>query len=396
MTDVKSRQQIFTDFQTELQTRVPTLTDTSEGSIVDGESGAASFVVSELSRLIVGEFAKTFFDSANGPEVTGGADDLQTLAVDHFGPDFGRPTGSPATGSVTFSRATTSAGNVTITAGTVLSTAKNANGIAQTFTTDTTGTMTGTSLSLTVTASAVGSTSNAQIGKVNLLNTALTDSTVVVTNAAAMSGGTDVYGDTQYRDYIRGLVSALRAAVKAAIEAAAKTVPGIITATLIESEVVVMPWNIATSAAVVSAVYFRVPFCVVYIADINGVASVGEIASARVAIDGARAAGVYIDVQAALASSLAWTATIVLNPAGPNYATFLAGTFTLLTDAMAQYIRTLPIGTGFDVTLASNAIRALYGAAGTNDLTSFTTTVPGASVAGVTGTKLIPGTMTVS
>ena len=127
-TQVPSQQDLYDLYKNEIQSRNPSLTDFEEGSKLDSIGGGLSVAGAEIVKSIVDLFAKTYFSTANGPEVTQGSDDLELLAVDHFGDAFARPAASPAIGNVTFSRPTIAAGNVVIPAGTIVKTEKDANG----------------------------------------------------------------------------------------------------------------------------------------------------------------------------------------------------------------------------------------------------------------------------
>lgn len=380
----------------ELQNNRPDITDTEEGSVVDAMASATALAVSEVNRLTVEEFSKTFFDSANGPEVTGGPDDLQTLAVDHFGDSFERPAGIQATGTVTFTRPTTTAGDVTIAIGTVVTTEKNADGVSTRFMTTTAATMTGLTASADIEADLAGVDGNVDPATIVLIETTLTDSSVTVSNVSATAGGADEQTDDEYRETIKNGILALKGAVASAIEAAAKTAEGVVYASAYEIEKPVIEYDIATNAIKAGAFFFRIPYAVVYVADEDGNGSTTLEDNARAAIDEVRALGVYITVASATASTLNWTLDIVLNPSGPNFAALSADT-ELIRDSMDEYIQNIAIGSGFDVSDATAAMLVIWGPAGTNDITSsISTSVPAADIAGATGIKLVPGTLIAS
>jgi uncharacterized phage protein gp47/JayE len=283
--------------KTEIQLRDPSITDFSEGSLTDVILGATSLGIAELSRLQADEFAKTFFDSANGPEVTGGDDDLQTLAVDHFGDAFARPPASKAVGEVTFSRPTDDFGAVTILAGTVVSTGPNANGEVQRFNTLADVSLGPTSLSVIaeVEAQVAGLAGNVDAGKIVNVDSALLDGTITVTNVDAMDGGEAEEDDTAYRATIKNLIKTLKGATLPAIEAACLTVPGIATATARELMIPAIEYDIGAGDIASGATFFRMPFVKVYVADPNGTASSTLLALVQDAIDHTRAAGVKIE-----------------------------------------------------------------------------------------------------
>jgi hypothetical protein len=394
---VKSQQEFYQLFVDTLQGLASDLTDLNEGSDIDVLAGSFSTAAQELTALIIDQFAKTFFETAHGPEVTEGPDDLQTLAVDHFGDTFARPQASAALDSAIFTRPNNSAGAINILAGTVVKTGLNADGVAQRYTTNAalllTNSGAGTDLTGTVGITAVvpGSAGNASAGSINIIESTLLDKTIVVTNVGN-SSGEDAEDDATYRETIRNLIQALAGATAAAVRAKALTVAGVKTATPIERMVAVKEYDIATDTVVGD--YFRIPIPIVYIADASGMASPALIALVKAAIDQVRALGVHIEVLAGSPVMLSWTASITLNPSGPNYATFLTNT-QKITESMKDYIVGLPVGTGFVRATANAAILAIWGPAGTNDLTAFTTSVPSGDVAAAAVQKMIPGTMAI-
>lgn len=392
-TGIPSQQDLYDKFKNEAQSREPGLTDFEDGSKLDSISGAASVAGEELTRFIIEKFNKTFFNTAHGPEVTGGPDDLELLATDHFGDSFARPAASFSVTPITFSRPTTTAGNVVIPAGTIVKTIQNANGVDQRFATDAEVTLIGLSIGASVTAVVAGTDGNVNIGKITIIEDALTDGTVTVTNATAASGGTDEATDAEYREFIRNKVETIRGATKAAIEAAAKTVPGIVIATAIEDTQVVIEWDIATSMTVGD--FFRIPRVRLFVADVNGTANQALIDLVDIEVEATRACGVRITVESATPLSQDWDASISLNPSGPNFA-LLSTDVTILLDSMEDYINELPIGTDFVRATAEAAILAIWGPAGTDDLTVFTTNVPTGTVDADVTEKLIAGTMSIS
>lgn len=392
-TEVPSQQELYDLYKNEVQSRNPALTDFEDGSKLDSLGGGFSVAGQQLVKFIIDKFAQTFFDTAHGPEVTGNTDDLEILAIDHFGESFARPAAEKAIGVVAFSRPNTNAGNVTILAGTVVKTNKNANGEEQRFVTVSEVTMTGLTINASVEAVNAGISGNVLANTVINVETALTDPTVTVTNALAFSGGEAEDTDAEYREFIRNKIETLRGATKTAIEAAANNVPGIETATAIEDLQVVREWDIGGNAPVGD--YFRIPRVRLFVADINGVASQALIDAVDLAISFVRACGVRVNVLAATALSVDWTVSLTLNPSGPNFAELSTDT-TMVEETMAQYIRDLAVGTGFDRTLAKQAIMAIWGPAGTDDLTDLTVLVPTGNIAATATQKLIPGTIEAS
>jgi hypothetical protein len=384
-----------------LQDYAPQLTDTLTGSQIDILSGVASIYGTELQRYNVVQFNKTFFDLANGPAITGGPDDLQTLAVDHFGDQFERPNAIAAVDTATFSRATAAAGLITINSGTIIKTQPDSNGNTQRYSTNSTVVLAasgGGSLSVAVAITAVvaGSAGDATAGAINVIESTLLDSTIVVTNTGNATGE-DAQDDPTYRETIRNLIVALRAATQAAIEAAALSVAGIVIATAIEVESPVVFWNPATNAPLNMAVagiyeYFLLPFVTLYIADSGGSASGALIAEVQAAINPVRAFGVNITTTGGTAVTVNWSAEITLNPEGPNFA-LLSEDTSEIEASMSNYIATLGANASFIRASGNAAILAIWGAAGTNDLTAFTTTVPTGDVSISSNQFAIPGTV---
>lgn len=390
--EVPSQQELYDLYKNEVQARNPALTDFEEGSKLDSLGGGFSTAGQQIIKFILDNFAKTFFDTAHGPEVTGGSDDLELLAVDHFGDSFARPAAEPAIGVVTFSRP--SAGPaVTILAGTIVKTDKNANGEEQRFATLSTVTLTGLTINASVEAVNPGTDGNVLANKVVNIETALTDPTVSVNNAAPFTGGEAEDTDAEYREFIRNKIETLRGATAAAIKAAAENVPGVETATPIEDLQAVIEWDIGNSLPVGD--YFRIPRVRLFIADINGSASQALLDAVSAAVEFVRACGVKVNVIAATALNVNWTISLSLNPGGPNF-TLLSSDTTLIEESMAQYIRDLPVGTSFDRGLAKLAIMAIWGPSGTNDLTDLTNIVPTGNITATATQKLVPGTMEAS
>ena len=390
---MKSRQELYEIIRDEILLQEDRLNDFSEGSINDIVAGAISTAIHEVMVLIVQEFKKTFFDTANGPEVTGGADDLEILAIDHFGNSFARPLAQPAVGTVTFSRATSGAGNCTIPAGTVVKTVADANGNSQSFETLIEVVMTGLSINASVEAVVAGTAGNVDAAQVTVIEDTLTDPTIVVTNAAAFTGGAAKETDAQYRETIKRLILLLTGATASAIEAAALRVSGIVSAQIVEQYKTVIEWDEANEVPIGDA--FRIPYTKLYIADANGTASAPLVELVRIAIRAVRACGVYIPIEAAEAVPVNWTATLTLNPGGPNYAT-LSVDETPIVNSMEDYINGLATGADFVRSTARTAILAIWGPSGSNDLTDFATTVPTGDVSTTASQKCIPGTVGVA
>lgn len=388
----KSFQEFYDLFVTELQSQRPDLTDQQIGSMVDALAGVLSTAAVELSAISIDEFKKTFFKTANGPEITGGADDLENLAVDHFGDAFARPEAVKATGTVTFSRPNADAGNVTIPEGTIVKTAQNAAGTSVRFETELEVIMTGLTINASVRAVIAGPEGNVQAAKVIQIESTLTDPSVVVNNADPFAGGKATETDEEYRDTIKLLLQSLKGGTLEAIQAKALTVGGVEFAKAVEFLQYVKEWDIGTDDPIGD--YFAIPRARVYIADANGTASQALIDDVSDAITEVRAAGVRVDVLGATALEQDWIASIALNVSGPNYATLQTDT-TMITDVMRKYLQDLAIGESFVRPTAKTYIMSVFGPSGTNDLTNFTTSTPSGDVSVAAGQKIIPGTVSI-
>ena len=392
-TEILSQTELQEIFNEELTSRAPDLTDLEEGSISDAIGGATTVAINEAMGLMIDRFKATFFSTAQGPDENGGGfDELQYLATDHFGNTFKRPAASKAVGVVTFSRPTNAFGVVTILAGTVVSTSADAGGTIQQFKTLATVTLNNLTVNASVEALVAGSDGNAQVGDVKNIETSLVDSSIIVTNSTVFSGGAPEMDSPTYRQFIADKIEAIKGATVAAIEAVARTVSGVVTATVVEVEKVVIQWDIGSSSTVGD--YFRIPYPVIYVADANGTANQALLDLVFAAMEPVRACGVYIKPLGASAFLTNWTAEITLNPSGPNYAQLSVSPAEILS-TMRSYINAILIGSGFDVSDANAAIMAIWGPSGTNDLSDFQTITPSGNIAGSAGVKLIAGTMAI-
>lgn len=385
----RSQLELYNIFKNEVQVVKPELTDFEEGAINDSLAGATSVSASELVDLILLKYAKTFIDSSNGPEVTGGDDDLQTLAVDHYGDDFTRPDATNAQGVVQFTRPSITPGDVTIPAGTVVKTSPDANGASISFATVISVTMTGLSINASVEAVEAGTTGNVEANTVVVIESALTDGSVVVDNSSPMAGGEAAEDDATYRETIKRKITQLAGATCAALEAKLEEVPGIEQATVSEFAQTVIEYDTGSSSTVGAS--FTIPRVKAFIADANGSANQALIDTADETLKDARGCGIRVDVFAAVSISLDWSATIVLNPAGPNFATFQTDT-TLITDSMTKYVQDLDIGADFVRSAADQAILAIWGSTGTGDLIAagFNTVSPAGDISTADNERLTP------
>lgn len=388
---IRTRQELYEIIKNEITTTDSSLTDFEEGSILDAITGASSTAISEAIDLLIQQFNKTYIDLAQGPEETGGDDDLQTLAVDQYGDAFARPEPSKAIGVVTFSRPTSGAGDVSILAGTIVKTSTDANGGSQRFTTLLDVKMVGLTINASIQAVEVGPKGNVDSGKVSVIETTLTDPTVVVANSDPTSGGANQLDTETYRQRIKNMIAQLQGATSAAIVAKALSVPGVASAKPAEFIQRVIGYNPAAGTTFGES--FLIVRSKLYIADVNGAANDALVALVQSEISKVKAAGVRVEVIGAVGASLDWTAAVILNPSGPNYSV-LQSDLSLIEETMKIYVNAIPIGDGFSKAAADAAILSVWGPAASNDLVSFSTTLPAGSIAGAEGFKLIPGTVT--
>ena len=403
-TQVRSRDELIEIYRKEAQTIAPELTDFSEGSIDDALAGSTATALDEAQKAITDAFAKTFIKNANGPAITEGPDDLEDLAVDHYGDDFARLGIQGAVGIAKFTRPDSSNGDVTIPAGTIVTTDTDANGDKQRYKTVIEVSMPvggGTELLVNASVEALpaseGPRGNIEIGKLTTIETALTDPTVVVTNDSAFSGGADELTDPAYREFIFAKIQTLKGATKTAIESAANNVAGVEFADAFETIQTVIEWSDSLQQPVAGTSSFKIPRTKLFIADANGTANDALIQQVSDAIETIRACGVRIDVLGAVPVTQDWTAQITLDAGGPNFATLSSDPQAILDD-MFKYIQAIPIGNGFNKTEATNAILAIWGPAGSGDLVAggFVTLIPSGTVVVSEETKLLPGTLGVS
>lgn len=388
---MKSQQEFYEIFLTELQSSAPELTDTNEGSDIDIVAGLASLATSELAQIAQAEFRKTYFRTAHGPDITGGPDDLQDLAVDHFGEAFRRPGAKKSATIVTFARLNTDKGDVEVPLNLVVKTKKTSAGNSVSFKVISPVVMTGTTISASVEASVAGTSGNVNPNTILEIETALSDSSVTVTNVNAAVGGKAAENDEEYRLTIIRLLDTLKGATLRAIEAMVAQVPGVFFVKAIEVFQYVREWDVANGEPIGD--YFGLPRPIVYVADVNGNASPLLLEAVKTAVTSVRAAGIKVTILAAIPVEFDWAAVLTLNPSGPNYST-LQTDLGMIRDEMRSFVKNLPVGWAFYRDVANNYILNKYGPAGSNDLATFSTAVPTADLASAPNQKLIVGTVT--
>ena len=155
----------------------------------------------------------------------------------------------------------------------------------------------------------------------------------------------------------------------------------------------VVQWDAAEEETVGDP--FKIGRVKLYVADANGTANAALVALVQAAVELVRAAGPQVEVIGATAVSLNWTASLTLDPGGPNYATLSSDT-SMIEDDMESYINALEIGADFDRNAARAYILGRWGSAGSGDLTEFNISSPTGNVAVDENEKLIAGTITIA
>ncbi len=381
--ELLSFQELYDYGKTELESRTTKITDFEEGSVADAVLGVTAQMAEEIQNVLVDRVNRTFTDLAEGEY-------LETLLTDHFGSGFARPGAIEASGVVTFSRPTAAAGAVTIPAGTVVSTATDASGNSKKYATEIEVNLGPTDLSInaSVTAQEAGSAGNVEAGKITVIDSSLTDSSITVDNAAQMTGGDDELTDAEYREWARNKVETIRGGTCLAIESAALNTPGVETAVVVEYLKTVIEWD--PSGGTPIGPHFSLPVPILYIADANGSADASLIQDVKDAIDEIRACGIEILVDSGVGLNISWDFTVTLNPAGPNYLDLVADLIDIRKTAQA-YINNLGVGQDFIREDAEAYVMAIWGTTGTGsqDLTAIVTNEPTGEINAGATEKLI-------
>lgn len=237
-----------------------------QGDVTDMFMAAAGAMADRLTGYFAEQFKNTYLDGASG-------DALTRLCNDHWAViRFGAVN---AVGAVTLTRPTFAAGAGTYFAGSIVATQKDTFGNDVQYALDVDAVFNGTDLTKTVNVTAVqpGELGNARIGTVVKFITQPFDTTLMVTNAAPIAGGTDVESDEALRERTRALPSILRRGTLDALEYGAKTVAGVVEAHAVED-----PTGI----------------CYVYVADADGNSNPTMVANVQAALEEWRAAGALV------------------------------------------------------------------------------------------------------
>jgi uncharacterized phage protein gp47/JayE len=382
---LKSKEEFHELYKSTVQAADPDhdqLSDWSDGSINDMLAGACAVIATELQFRIVEQFSKTLFANAEDEE-------LDELVVDRFGEEFERPGDVKAVGVAKFTRSSSS-GTYTLPAGTTIETTTPVGGSAVQFVTDidlefADGQSVGY---VTITAVEAGSEGNVDAAEITTINPPIAG--LSVTNETETAGGDEELSRSEYLAHVGDLISTLRGGTDTGIEAKLRAVPGIEKATVQTQFKAVKNWNIA--GASVEGDPYTIVLAKAYIADANGTGNDALVALAEAALITEKAAGVNIQVIAASAQEMDWTADFTLNVSGPNFAT-LSVNPEAIRQTMRDYIDNLGIGDDFIRATANAHVLSVWGPSGSDDITGFTTTTPSGDVSTGENVKLIPGTM---
>jgi hypothetical protein len=219
--------ELYTAFKAEAQDRRADLTF-DPGDIAEMMAYGGAAMADHVSAWAARRLAATYFGGATG-------DDLTILADDHF--NIQRTEAVKAIGSVTFNRAAATAGAGTIDAGTVVATAKdNLGRETQLVTTAATSYGIAETGDKTATVEAVlaGIDGNLNASTVTRIVTGLWDSSITVSNPAAIAGGSAAETDSELLDRVKGFSLTIRRGTLAALEYGAKQVAGVAYATATE------------------------------------------------------------------------------------------------------------------------------------------------------------------
>ncbi len=370
---VRTIQDYYEIYKTEVISQAGDLTDFNPGSMHDILAGTFVIAINEVAELLISEFRKTYFDTAEGG-------DLDSLAADHFGNRFARPQALRSTVTLTFSRNNTNLGDIIIPRGTVVRTATDAFGTSISFVTLEQVKLVSESIHVSAQSEDRGATQNVGANTLIEIDSALKDPDINVKNTHPSAGGTDSQTDFEYRETIRSLIGSLVGATKDAIEGVLRSVPEIANVALVETLIPVISYDIATQKATEGAQYFTYNKPVAYVSDIYGNSSDELLVKARDAIKSSRAAGVIINVLGASTKLVTWQAKLTFNASSPNYSGISADP-KKIKESMIDYVnRKLAIGESFSRDDARDFILSLWGGPGTNDLSDFKTELPSGDV----------------
>lgn len=217
----KSRDQIKADMISSIQLAGSQITDFNEGSVIDTILGAVANEIDDAYFAIDNAYKESLISSASDAN------------LDDIGAGFNitRSGAQPSIGVAKFERLNPYAYDITIPAGTIITTDPYISADVVEFETNEEMTLPALQLSVSgaITSVEYAMASNVLIGKLNTISSALPliDS---VTNDAETSGGLDEEADEAYRTRIVEILTSNSKGTKVAIEAYARLQPGIVSA----------------------------------------------------------------------------------------------------------------------------------------------------------------------
>lgn len=364
--------QLFLDT---LPTIDPRLEDLPVGSTYDALAGATAAVVNEAQIENDLRYSQMFIQTARGQK-------LDKLATDRFSEDVKRPQPEAASTLVTF-YLNAETNSVNIPVGTVVKTGNSPNGAVVRYKTNAPGTLipgSVTSISLTVTCTQLGAVGNTAANTINEIESVLTSSLVTCNNLSAVVNGKNKYDDGQYREYI---YNSIRQGLYAyqLIEAAALTVPGIVFANATELPYLVKVWN-GTSCEGDPWLTGRAQL---FVGVDGGTPTPEQILAVSQACRRVRADGILLEVYGVIATALDYVLAVQLNPAGPNYTSFVNGDFEIIYNDMRTNMLALPVCNSVNTTVTFDPAAQLLLLTGPgkpyeNDFTTVSVVSPAVSV----------------
>lgn len=304
----------------------PEMLDFVPGSMLDLFGGGASTLADQNAWDLARRFAATYVDTAEG-------DKLTRLALDHYG--IVRFGAVPAMGTARFSRPNTAFGDVLIDTGTLVGTLSDP--VVQ-FVTTAPVTLSGVTADAPIAAAIAGSGSIVALGTLTTLLSTLADTSITISNPERTAGGMDVEDDDALRRRVHGFFQTLRRGTIDALKFGAKQIPGVVRASVDESQGLITR---------------------LYVADIEGGANSALVQAVASEITNWRAAGKIVNV---------YGATVVLQSITIHLA-FAAGVDTALVRnlavaAIAAAVNGLAIG---ETLYASSIVAAARGIQGIVD-----------------------------
>jgi uncharacterized phage protein gp47/JayE len=289
----------------------PTQVDVA-GSDANLFVGSVSYLGHALIRQLVSRVNALLLEGAE-------REDLDRYASDRYS-RFSRHGAAAARVPVVFSRSSTAGGAGTIPVGTKLQSLTGIEYVTLTAAVFGSGTTT-----VTVNARAVLAGASYQVGANAIRRFATTpfDTSLMVTNPTAATGGADREADSVFRERIRDFWQAARRGTRAAIEFGARTVPGTESASAREVTLAGIPQRVVE----------------LFVADASGAANDALAAEVRTALDEWRACGIYVVIRGSIPQMVPVTLALSFDAA--------VDTVTVseqVRAAIVEYVNSLGVG----------------------------------------------------